>query len=78
MAKYLDQNGLSRVLTQLKASLAGKQNKLTGTAGQLAGFDESGNLTAVNAPSSGVSQAYVDGLVGDISTVLDSINGEVV
>ncbi len=25
---------------------AGKQNKLTGTPGQLAGFDEAGNLTA--------------------------------
>lgn len=78
MAKYLDQNGLQRVISHLKEMLAGKQDQLTGSAGQMAGFDASGRLTAVDAPSGGVTQAYVDGLVGDIGTVLDQINGEAV
>lgn len=56
----------------------GKQDKLSGLAGQLAGFDAEGNLTAVNAPAGGVSQEYVDGLIGNVGAILDEINGEVV
>lgn len=78
MAKYLDQNGLQRLVSHLQEMLSGKQDQITGSAGQMAGFDASGHLTAVDAPSGGVSQSYVDGLVGDIGTVLDQINGEVV
>lgn len=78
MSKYLDQTGLQRVIAQLKEKLSAKQDKLSGTAGQIAGFNADGNLTAVDAPSGGVSQEYVDGLVGDIGAVLDAINGEVV
>lgn len=57
---------------------AGKQDKITGSAGQMAGFDAEGNLTAMDAPTGGVSQEYVDGLIGEIGAVLDAINGEVV
>lgn len=79
MAKYLDQGGLQRVISQLKEKLSAKQDKLSGAAGQMAGFDSQGNLTAVDAPSGGgVSQEYVDGLIGNIGEVLDAINGEVV
>lgn len=60
------------------ALAAGKQDKLTGSAGQVAGFGADGNLTAMDAPSGGVSKAYVDGLIGDIGAVLDAINGEAV
>lgn len=78
MTKYLDQTGLQRVISHLLDKLAGKQDRITGSAGQLAGFDGTGRLTAVSAPAAGVTQAYVDGLVGDIGSVLDNINGEAV
>lgn len=76
MAKYLDQEGLRRVIGQLKEKLAGKQDRLTGAPGQFVGFGADGGVTALDG--GGVSQEYVDGLVGDIGTVLDAINGEVV
>lgn len=92
------------------SDLEAKQDKLTGTAGQVVGFDESGNPVAQDAPSGGgitqeqadarylkleggtmagplsvqeptesthaATKGYVDGLVGDIGTILDEINGE--
>lgn len=66
-----------------------KQDKLTGTHGQLVGFDENGNAIAIDmdttptadsaAPvTSGGIKAYIDAVVGDIGSILDEINGEAV
>lgn len=71
----------------------GAQIVLYGTPGQVVGFDEGGNAVAQNIDfdssymqmsvydPTGKSQdifAYVDTQVGNISSILDSINGEVV
>lgn len=104
MVKFLDEAGLIRYTEKLKKLLAGKQDELKGTKGQVVGFDAAGKAVAqgtdalggpwlplaggtlagalsVQAPTADANPAtkkYVDGLVGDIAAILDSINGEVV
>lgn len=41
-------------------TLDGKQDKLTGTQGQIVGFDESGNAVAQEAPQGGITQEQAD------------------
>ena len=48
----------------------GKQNRLTGSVGQVIGFDAKGNPVAQSGMA---SKAYVDGLVGDIEKALAAI-----
>ena len=43
---YLDHTGLAYLWEKLKVQFAGKQDKLTGTSGQVVGFDASGNAVA--------------------------------
>lgn len=50
---YLDNNGLAHLWAALKAALNGKQEKLTGTPGQLVGFDEGGNAVPQSADGLG-------------------------
>lgn len=45
---------------EINTSLESKQNKLTGTAGQVVGFDSSGNAIAQAAPATGLTQAEAD------------------
>lgn len=42
MMGYLDSNGLARVWSKIKSALAGKQDSLAGTKGQVLGFNEQG------------------------------------
>ena len=44
--------GTQEEFNALLASVGNKQDKITGTSGQVAGFDEDGNLVAQEAPSS--------------------------
>lgn len=48
---YLDNSGLACLWEKVKAALAGKQDKLTGAAGQVVGFDDQGRAAAQEAPS---------------------------
>lgn len=50
---YLDNNGLAHLWAALKTVLNGKQEKLTGTPGQLVGFDEGGNAVPQSADGLG-------------------------
>ncbi len=52
---YLDKSGLSHLWGKIKTALSDKQDKLTGTQGQVVGFDGAGNAVAQDAPSGGVS-----------------------
>ena len=52
---YLDNNGLAHLWAALKTALNGKQEKLTGTPGQLVGFDEGGNAVPQSAGDVGVA-----------------------
>lgn len=52
MAKYLDDTGLAHLWEKLKEKLAGKQDNLTGTAGEVVGFDASGRPVAQKSPIS--------------------------
>lgn len=54
MKKFLDENGLRYLWGKLRAAVDLKQNKLSGTAGQLVGFDADGNAAAQAAPDAGV------------------------
>ena len=55
---YLDKSGLSHLWGKIKTALSGKQDKLTGTQGQVVGFDGAGNAVAQDAaPSVGYSMA---------------------
>ena len=44
-----------------QVALNGKQDALTGTQGQVVGFDENGNAVAQNAPSGGMTEEAADG-----------------
>lgn len=46
---------------QKESTWDGKQDKLTGTQGQVVGFDESGNAVAQKAPENGITQDQADG-----------------
>ena len=47
-----------QMYAQLEEAMSGKQDKLTGTQGQVVGFDESGDAVAQDAaPSAGYSMA---------------------
>ena len=56
-----------------------KQDKLTGTAGQVVGFDAEGNAEAQDAPESGMTQTEADGrylqLSGGTMTGALTLNG---
>lgn len=47
MAKFLDKAGLERFWENSKVKLSAKQDKLTGTPGQVVGFDADGGAAAV-------------------------------
>lgn len=51
-----------------------KQEELNGTKGQVVGFGADGRAVA---QSGFATEKYVNDLVGDIASILDSINGEV-
>lgn len=57
---YLDNSGLSYLWGKIKTALGGKQNKLSGTKGQVVGFDAEGNAQAQDAPASGITQEEAD------------------
>ena len=49
--KFLDNTGLSYLWGKIKAGLEAKQNKLTGTQGQMVGFNASGEAVAEDMPN---------------------------
>ena len=57
---YLDNAGLAHLWGKIKAALSGKQDILTGTAGQVVGFDARGQAVAQEAPEGGMTQAQAD------------------
>ena len=59
--KPLDGAGLAVVNGIINGRLAGKQDKLTGTQGQIVGFNAQGKAVAQNAPTSGITQTQADG-----------------
>lgn len=58
---FLDNAGLAHVWAKVKTALSGKQDKLTGTAGQVVGFDAQGEAVAQDAPEGGITQEEADG-----------------
>lgn len=57
---YLDKEGLSYLWEKVKAALSQKQNIITGTQGQVVGFDADGNAVAQAVPASGITQSEAD------------------
>lgn len=58
---FLDSGGLAHVWEKVKTALSAKQDKLTGTAGQVVGFDAVGQAVAQAAPEGGMTQEEADG-----------------
>lgn len=58
---FLDNGGLAHFWAKVKTALSGKQDKLTGTAGQVVGFDAQGEAVAQDAPEGGITQEEADG-----------------
>ena len=44
---YLDSNGLAHLWSKIRAVLSGKQDKLTGAAGHVVGFNTQGQAGAI-------------------------------
>lgn len=55
---YIDADG--QRVEMYKKDLDAKQNKLTGTAGQMVGFDTSGNAIAQAVPATGMTESAAD------------------
>lgn len=59
--KAISQSGLSYFWSKIKPILGGKQDKLTGTTGQVVGFDAQGNAVAQEATSGVVMKVWTTG-----------------
>lgn len=55
MSKFLDGNGLRYLWGKIRAAVELKQDRLSGSAGQIVGFDASGSAVAQDAPVAGVA-----------------------
>ena len=63
MAKFLDNEGLDRFWENLKTKLSGKQDKLTGSPGQVVGFGPDGTAAAQAALTMAEVNAAIDAAV---------------
>lgn len=68
---FLDKAGLERLWGKVQAALSGKQDKLTGTAGQVVGFDAQGQAVAQDAPE-GVSMEQVEAAIKSALGVIEA------
>lgn len=68
---FLDKAGLERLWGKVEAALSGKQDKLTGTAGQVVGFDAQGQAVAQDAPE-GVSMEQVEAAIQSALGVIEA------
>lgn len=68
---FLDKAGLERLWGKVQAALSGKQDKLTGTAGQVVGFDAQGQAVAQDAPE-GVSMEQVEAAIQSALGVIEA------
>lgn len=73
MTKYLDDTGLAYLWLKLKEKFAGKQDKLTGTAGQVVGFDSSGLPVAQDAPKAKSASATLSASGWDSTAKTQSV-----
>lgn len=60
MAKFLDSEGLNRVIDRLRTALNRKQDKLNGTEGQIIGFNSEGQPVAQDLPDASISGITCD------------------
>lgn len=68
---FLDNAGLAHVWEKVKTALGGKQNKLTGTAGQVVGFNAQGQAVAQDAPEC-VSMEQVEAAIQSALGVIEA------
>lgn len=70
---YLDSTGLAHLWQGVKAALSAKQDKLTGTPGQVVGFDESGKAVAQSA--AGLGGGSSGGSTGEAYSTQEQVIG---
>ena len=68
---FLDKAGLERLWGKVEAALSGKQDKLTGTAGQVVGFNAEGEAVAQDAPEC-VSMEQVEAAIQSALGVIEA------
>lgn len=68
---FLDKAGLERLWGKVEAALSGKQDKLTGTAGQVVGFNAQGEAVAQDAPEC-VSMEQVEAAIQSALGVIEA------
>lgn len=66
---YLDSDGLAYVWDKIRGYFAKKQDVITGTAGQVVGFDTEGKPVAQDLPDAATKE-YVDGRFHEVAPVL--------
>lgn len=71
MAKSTELGHLRAAMDRIKELLIGKQDKLTGTAGQVVGFDAQGQAVAQDAPE-GVSMEQVEAAIQSALGVIEA------
>lgn len=71
---YLDSNGLAYLWGKIKSALSGKQNKLTGTAGQVVGFGADGEAVAQDAVESVFEFAQSGGYEGTEAQLAENLS----
>ena len=71
MAKSTELGHLRAAMDRIKELLTGKQDKLTGTAGQVVGFNAQGAAVAQDAPE-GVSMEQVEAAIQSALGVIEA------
>lgn len=72
---FLNNDGLSHFWDRIKVRLSAKQDKLTGTQGQVVGFDATGDAVSQDAPITGITQEEADSRY--LQLIGGTVNGEV-
>lgn len=79
---YLSLTGLNRVVTQIKNLFVTKADPVSsGSASHTGNVSVTGIIAVGTAPTANTHVAtkqYVDTAIGDVSSLLDAINGEVI
>lgn len=72
MAKSFGTNAATKLIALVKSALNNKMDKVSGTSGQLLGFNSDGNIVAIDA----IPKEQYESVVNSVISGLENINGE--
>ncbi len=70
---FLDSGGLAHFWAKLRAALAGKQDTLSGKAGQIVGFNAAGKATAIAMPEHVTTQQVNNAIAEAVTGAIEGV-----